>query len=562
MKRALPGVMSALMLTQSLVVYAETQKASPGVNLIPGMSKGNTDVYADSGEYDIKNTRMKIDQMFSESLAQLKGVQDIDREYIKSLQNKYVAELNELARLKAEFQKMSLQSQAGIPGKTGMDKFVKLSDYLQLVIEINNKDQVLRNDLATLSLLTRESLPSYSPITIDGKVNSVATSGNLNTKPIVDAVEAKRAQIIADMNAMTFKGLVAARNGIVNVQGGALTPDVGNVAVLEIEERDQLSNQIQDLNQVTESTNKLNRLLVDKIVSDINKYVVNYGTSEWLRFRDDNDAEAAKEAYLNIADSFMRRSYLRKKFKIRTGAIQMVDYTKIKLGWEQFGLQYQPLKLAVQSLRREAAIEQEDVKQAFENARNFLQMYDEKTTAVFGGREAIMSKDVKSDKYASKDTGFLVRVNSAMTFATGQRNTAEVLLAIMRLVLADAREEMMLIRNANDELASFNDLLYRSTDQMKTKNNIAICQMDWTIPAAVFNKMCPPLGIKNQAKPVATPKAGSSTAEIFSALINRYQNVEVARWQSAQDIQKRLDADSLYGANASRANDEAEDLFK
>lgn len=571
MKRTISCVLAGLMVTQSVPLFAQDSNSGGGTpGYILGGGSGKTNVYNAAGDYNHNQLNEELATISAQAFANLKDVQTIDREYMKGLAERYNNLLNELSNLKKSFQKLGLESQMGRKSTDqNADKYVTLSEYVQLVLEINNKDQILKNEIQTLSLMTRESLPSYSPSSVNNRKIEGVTSGNVDTKALVSRVDELRSQIIGDINKVKFSNLRAAANQFKNITENSLSPDLSGLRILEEADRERLTKEMNDKRILEEDTVKAHQRMVDKTVNVINTYISSYGTEEWLRLRNENDVKAAKESYMNIVDAFMRRSYLRKKYGIRIGAIQSKAYDKNILAWEKYGLQYQPLKAAVGALRRDAAIEQEDVNKAFENARNFLELYDEKTTEVFGKRDDILNKDIKKEEYSSKDTGFLIRANSAITFVTGQLATAEVLLAIMRLVLADAREEQLLFRNANDEVAMLSDARYRATDKMKVENNKQMCAMDWTIDPEVFQKRCPDLGVKFQPKQVVSVSATSGISDIFSYLLGQYKNIEEARWQEASNIQKQLDADKKSGYTTEQLQqkqqqdkEQSDDLFK
>ena len=233
------------------------------------------------------------------------------------------------------------------------------------------------------------------------------------------------------------------------------------------------------------------------------------------------------------------------------GAIQTQGYPKQIVNVEAFGIQ--PLREALKSFRRDAAVDDNQLDAAFAAARQFVELYDQKITPVLkSGKQIMMGKD-KQLEYSSADTGFIVKTNSVITYLTGQRHTAEILLSIMRLVLSDIREEKMLAASEIESMKQYHDAKYRATAELKAASNKRICEIDFTMSQAVHDANCKGLVAKKATRPVIVK--GTSIAEIFGGMMNQIETVEKARRQDAAQKQKLVDA-AIAAGNDQGAKDE------
>ncbi len=526
-------ILATVMFAQVTQVYAAVG------NITPITSGGN--VLADSGDYNINQVTQNNTQVMMEVIKSTNLAAAIDREYIAGIAERMNSKLSELNSLRVKLVKMS----------TSLTQ-VQLQDYLNVVNEVNEKNEALTLDLATSTSLTRESLPSYSPVEVGNMKATVNTAGNVDLSPLTKRIEAARNELLQRMNNTKIENRIVTPLGHpFQVSSNALTPNMAGVRILTRDQIKQYNQEIQEAMTLDEDTIQYQRDMVDYTVNVINQFVTNYGTSEWLRFTNENDMKAQGESFKKILDVFARRSYLRKKYGMRMGAIQSQGYPKQIVNLESFGLQ--PIKEAVKSFRRDAAVSDTELSAAFESARQFVELYDQKITPVLkSGKDIMLNKD-KQLEYSSKDTGFIVKANSAVTYLTGQRHTAEILLSIMRFVLSDIREEMMLASNENEAMKQYHDSKYRATAELKKENNTRICQIDYTLSQAVHDANCKAL-VAQKAKR-ATIVRGDTISEIFGAMMSQIETVEKGRRQDAAQKQKLVEA-ALEAGNDKGAQDE------
>ncbi|MCB0384979.1 MAG: hypothetical protein KDD43_06270, partial [Bdellovibrionales bacterium] len=506
-------LIASLTLAQSFPVYAETAASGlPVANVTPlaGLGGGGTFV-GNAGQYDINAVTQDNSRIAGDLIKQATDIQNIDREYLKSVVDRLNSQLQNLARLQKQFTELSQKSQ--------VQSYIPLEDFLKLVNEINEASQILENDILTLASISRESLPSYNPLEIGNLKVSVSTVGNINFAPLMAKVDAQRVGILTAMNNTQFPNMQSRLGQAVAVTQSALTPNLSGIRILTEEEMQEKIDLVSLKLTWSKKTKQYANDMASIAVTQILNFIQDYGTGEWLRWRSDNDSTAREAAFGQISQAFFMRSYLRRKYGVRLGAIQTVDYDKKLANLED--LTYQPMLQALKSLRREVAMTQADVARAFENARNFVELYDKKLTPTFKSGEEILSDPVKFDvntgklkEYASQNTGVMVRANALINTITGQDAAAEALLMMMRLILSDAMEEMFLYVNDSAGMANYHTAKYRSTDGLKVAYNDRVCSFDTYLPEVAVKQVC-----KGKAAKPPQITNGASGPEVFFKLL-------------------------------------------
>ena len=541
MKKSVSLILSALVVSQSTIAFGQNIGT---INPIVGAGSGSSFIGA-PGAYDINQITQNNTDIMRDVLARTASIQDQDKQYLQSIADRVNSKLGEINSLRMKMISMQRQQSE-----------ILLDDYITVINSINEKTQALSLDLVTSSAITRESLPSFSPVQVGNVSATVNNFGNINLSEFTNKIRTLLDSWLSEMNNLKFENKIKTKNNQqVNITANALNPDLRGIRILTAQEIKDYQRKIAiKMTLDDETTMVYQQGLVDKTVNLINIIVNNYGSSEWLRFTDDNDGKALKSAYREVSDAFFRRSYLRKKYGIRMGALQSKGYPKRIVNFEKFALQ--PIKEAVGSFMREAAMSDEELLAAFESARNFVQLYDEKVTPVLKSKDVILSDEGKKLEFSSSDTGFLVRANSAITYLTGQRPTAEVLLSIMRLVLSDITEERLLMANRIEELKSYHDSKYRSTAELKKQNNIRICEIDFTLSQAVHDANCKPIGVVQKAVQRVGGN-GTDMASIFGNLVMSYETTEKANRQEANWMRKLVEA-ALKAGNDQNEQDESD----
>lgn len=479
-------------------------------------------------------------------LQQQKNVAAEDMAYLKEVVGRLASHINDssdgLIALQLKFLALGQKSQQSP---------IALAEYLQQVNQIRAKNAILASEIETNTLITRESLPSYDALNVGGTQVSALQAGNVNMAPTMARFTKLRTDLLAQINNTEFGMVITPSNEQVKVpEGNALNASLKGLEVLNAQQIQRLRNDIAEATGITRQTKIYQDKMVGLTSTLIREFVASVGTSEWLRATNENDNLARAEKFKSITNAFYYRSFLRQKSGARIGAIQTSAYDKRKFNIEKFAMQ--PLKDALGMFRNQAATSEVELQQAFENIRNFVQLYDEKITPVFGKKKT----QPKKGDFLSNDTGFLVRANSLFTKATGQTRTAESLLMIMRLALADVREEMMLARGEVLEQKAYHDQRYRSTPELKEAANNKICVIDYDMPAASFAKNCAPKGFKQRAL-VGDPNNMMILAQGFNG---QMKSVEAKRARDARRAQELIDAAAAAG-NPGAAEQEADDQF-
>jgi hypothetical protein len=546
MKQTVQLLLAGMILTQTPYSFAQNTNAAPAIPVV-GNSAGGTVIFGPNGNQRLDQTIQDNGKALEKVLEQMVKVQEIDRDYVKSVVERLNNHLLDLAALKLKFTKLSQESQSL--------RFVPLQEYLSIVNDINNRDTVLKTEIQTQTLITRDSLPSYNSIEAGGMKATVATPGNVDMKPVMDRVEAARASMINEMNNLPFPKVMAKFNKTVNITQNALNPVLGNLRVLDDAEIEAKQNIIMENMALKPNTMKLANRFADLAVTEINLFLKNYVADEYLRFQNANDKTARAVSYERIAEAFFRRSYLRRKYNVRLGAIRTVKFEKGLANREDFG--YQPMLMVLKSFERVVAENEPDVMDSYEQIRNWVELYDKKLTPVFVSKEEIMKNPSKALEYAAKSTGILIRANSAINTITGQDNAAETLLMIMRLVLADTTEEVMMFGSDSDALVNYHNARYRVNAEQKAVYNQRACTMDHYLNAATAKAICK----SGVAPKMVQMSSGKSFAEIFSGLLTAMETIEKARRSEAVNAKELIDMDLRAQQSAAEAT-EIPDMFK
>lgn len=590
MKRAFLTGMSFIVGMTSVTAYSQTPPV--GVSVIGGVNGGTTG-FLSAGQYDIKNIQQDNTKVFEQAIGHLKDMQKIDREYLNEINARLLSGTKGLIDLARRFNEMSQAASMGT---------VALEDYLKLINQIRQAEQNFTAELDSLTLVTRETLPSQTSVSIGEMRTEIGSAGNINMAPVSQRFAVLRDNLMRDMNGLKFPFIVTKLNQRITISENSLTPNLQGLQIMTADEIRAKTDEMQELLSLDGSTTRLQVRYIERLRNDIRGFVEDYGTEEAFRFRDENDRQAKIQGFQLIQDSFYRRSYLRRKYGIPMGALRTTQYKKSIANIEKFTESFRPLSEYLTMIEPQPAIQRAEVMKAFESARNFVQMYDEKVTPIFSkdaaakraanqrpaleenasyfdkivragqssndwvssqfaGREEIMSQADKKLEYSSADTGFLVRANSAITFLTGRQPTAEVMLAVMRMVLADAREELMLLQNDRAALQAYHNQRFQATSELKSDSLKRICQMDFTLSDATHKANCVPLGVTYKASaPRGQP--GSDISGIFLGLLNQYQMVEAAKSQQAENIRQLVAAARAAGVDAEEQQSQEDDLFK
>jgi hypothetical protein len=312
-----------------------------------------------------------------------------------------------------------------------------------------------------------------------------------------------------------------------------LSPDLSAIPAMSESEIIAALARIRDLSIISMDTQRLQQQLADIGVNSIKQYIQNVGVNQFLAPRNNNDFTAAKEQFKTIEQIFLLRSYARKKFGLKIGAIAPKSYPTSNLlnikDWLSKDAMM-PIKESLNSITSQTVKTDADLMKAFNDARQFVELYDRQLTpflssdatakreearASFTNSEGFLAKVKsgydylsanianhqeimaqkpagteyldeagKSIAYNSDDTGLMARLSSFFITATGQMATVEALLSVYRYVLADIREEIMLGQGDLAGMQSYFDKRFTSTKERAVKTTIEICNNDKSVDEA------------------------------------------------------------------------------
>lgn len=553
MKKVLLTGMSLIMTVSSVTTYAE-QPQPIGVSVVGGTGRGNTG-FLSAGNYDIKQTQQDTTQLLSQAMNHLSKMQEIDRDYLLEVNNRLLANFQKMLKLGQDFNELGQKSAQGP---------ITLKEYLDKINQIKIADQMLTSEIQALTLITRETLPAQTAVSVGGVSAEMGSTGNLNLKPIAEKYTGLKNDLLAEMNAVKFPHVMH-NNQHREFLANALKPDLSGLQVMTPAEVAKKTEEMNTLLALEGSTLQMQTDYVSRLRTLLRTFTKGYGTDESYRFRNENDKTAKIEAWKNLQDAFFRRSYLRRKYGIPMGALRTVDYKKRIANIENFTSSFTSVNEYLMMIEEQPAISRDEVMTAFENARNFVEQFDLRLTPVFKSSEEIIAQKEKEKEktmveYSSKDTGLLVRAASAVNFLTGSGSTAEVMLVVMRMVVADAREEMMVLQNNQPELVSYYNQRYQATAETKIATLKRTCELDFTLSEAAHKANCVPLKVERKATaPRGNP--GNDISGLFIGILNQFDGVEKKKAIEADNIRQLIALANAAG-NTKESEEQDNDLFK
>lgn len=493
---------------------------------------------------------------------------------------------------------------------------ITLDQYLTQVNEINAAIEKARIDIQESSIISVDTLPSASAAVGNVKVD-MAPGSVINMSNAMAPFNATLANLETKLNSVQFKSL-GHKGAFIAVTQNALTPDLSKVPQMTEEEIQTALEDIQAKQVISKGTQDQQQLLADQVVKTVKKYITLAGTNEFLRFRNDNDMKAMQEEFKTLEKFFFMRSYLRKKYGLQIGAIQPKSYPMEIFKMEGITSKEMilPMTNALSSVISQTARTDQDLMDAFNNARRFVEFYDRRLTPILSDkatvkREALKAEQVQKDQalqnasmwekmkskaafayntavasfangkeimdkkpvhlseddknvaYNAEDTGLMARLSGMLTTVTGQVSTVEALLAVMRLVLADIREEVMLSQGDWSNVQSYHSQRFMATPTQTGRSIKVMCDIDITLSDAARDrarsitndpKACP----KSPAGLLANQNGGSNALTTFRNLVNRYNTVEMKRAQDARNLRDLVEQSlSAQANNGDKVDDTA-----
>ena len=584
-----------MVLAQELT-YSQAMAQSQGVGTLPSgvISVGTGTGFLSSGDYNINQTVMDYSKTMEEILKQKNANNQADREYLTAISKRIAQSFQSLIQKKREFVQMGERASLSTSDVT-------LSQYLALKNEINAMIDTIRIELQTNTLISRDTLPS-NIIKVGNQQIDTGSASIIDMSAAMQNFVNDLEKIVGDLNNVKF-GYLKHKNKWGSVQSNALSPDLSQFPAMTSDEVQEALTQLQGLQVVSQRTQQMQQFLADQIVRSTTQFLQLAGTEEFLRLRNDNDRQSFQEMYNSIEKFFFMRSYLRRKYGLQIGAIQLAQqYDMAKLNIE--GLRSKellfPVKTALSSLRSQVARTDEDLMAAFNNVRQFVEAYDRRLTpilskdatakreailkeanekkaslgekatflakakievqkrfeqakALFASKEeiqankaSIIDENGKDVSYNADDTGIFARLSSLWITATGQQSTVEALLGVMRLVLADIREEVMLSQGEWGSMQSYHFKRFMNGEARTDKAVKTMCEIDNTLSAqarasakAVTNNRVSCEAPRNGI--LGSMNNGSTVLTTFRNLMGQFERVEVARAVEARNLRELID---------------------
>lgn len=402
----------------ALMVCVSQAQQAPAAGGVPFV--GVTPIVAQPGQYEI-NSR-DVSKAMSEVIERVGKVQDSDLRYLDSVVSELTKSANAYNKLLAvdDFKKLSDKAYSKV---TSGNAGVSVEEFLEVLNRVREARLTIETNLQLLTSVSG-ALPSDAVIN-DGKVsNKLPSPRNIDFSKVTEAVMGRVSAV--EKIASNYPFVIVHSEGLQVIEansGTALNP-VLNFPLMTGERVRQLQAQVRVLTTPSEEFELAAESHGNLTKGLIAKFIKNYGQSEKYRPRDERDEEARKEAFTNVVNAFWMRSYLRKVYGIRLGALIPANYKKRYLNIDK----YLVLSDQLTQFKEEVGPSQVDdgtLADAAENIRQVMETVDERAAKIMTG-----------------DASFLAKVNSFVTFLKGERPTAECLVLVMALVAADIKEEL------------------------------------------------------------------------------------------------------------------------
>lgn len=578
------GMVLAQELTYTQAMAQQAQ--APGTIVIGG--QGAVSGFQSAGDYNINQTVMNFSQVAEKILDSRNANNQQDREYLQAISKRIAQSFQALVEKRKQFIKMSQDSQLQVG--------VKLSSYLALVNEINAMIDSIRIEIQTSSLISKDTLPSNG-IKIGNQVIDTGSNSIIDMTKAMEPFLNDLNAFIEQLNNVRF-GKLEHKGAWNSVSENALNPDLTKWPQMTPEEIQKAVEDIEKLSIVSTDTMRRQQFLADVVVSKVKEFIRMAGTEEFLRFRNDNDKSAFSVIYNEIEKAFFVRSYLRRKYGLQMGAIQSTSYPKVIFNGERvFKKEFLfPVATALNSIRSQTASADADLLRAFNDARQFVEQYDKMLTPIlsteaakkraeqaktelpkeaslwqiakakgadlykqavaqFASKEEIMAKkpvimgeNEKDMAYNSDDTGFMARMSGLLTTVTGQVSTTEALLAVMRLVLADIREELMLSQADWSAMQSYHFKRFMNGNAQIDKSFKTMCDVDNTLTPDARARAKAVTNGRVTCTPAPTGifgninRGGANVVTAARNLITQYENVDKSRAIQARNLRNLVES--------------------
>lgn len=585
------AVLMALQITSGPVANAQT----PNVAVVAG--GGGNASFLTAGQYDINKVEANYTDVLKNVVENNHKIQLMDREYLQNRGKAISGSLRELIAKKQAF--------IDLANKAILTKDVTLDQYLRTVNEINAMIDKINIDIQEASIISSDTLPSAQTMSVGNAQVNAGPASIINMTKAMTGFTSMLNDTIVKLNGVFNErqvGVLAHKGAYIDIRGNALNPDLSKAPKLDEKEIEAAMLEIQAKSIISQGTQRLQQTLADKVIRLVKTYIQEIGTDQFLRPRNGNDYTAMAEAYRSVERAFLLRSYLRKKYGIQIGAIRPQSYPVTYLNLEGvFKMDMLlPMKKAMDLLVSQTVKNDTDLMASFNAARQYVEFYDrrltptlskdasakrealkkaaiaqdaalkdgsmwdkmranvgqlyDKAAATFASKQEIMSAkpvvlsdEQKNVAYNAEDTGLMARASGALTFFTGQTSTVEALLAVMRLVLADIREEVMLSQGDWAQLQSYHNQRFMATDDQTVRSMKAICGADNTLSPAA--REAAKSFTNGKVTCTAAPgglvggnmTVGDNITTDFRNMMTAYNSVEMKRAQDVRNLRSLVE---------------------
>jgi hypothetical protein len=478
-----------------------------------------TTVAVSPGDFNVTNTDVAklISQQMSEHFARQRD----DKEFfvrsineIESSANKMNSEIV-IGQLQFASQKSGLLAYEN-PHRTGGRSSdvgaINVEQFFTMMNQYNASKQVLENKIKGIQTMAKGALPSASAMVTEKKDVTLPSHLNLDFDKIASYYSNRLKEMDSTVSSLGFK--IKDKAGLVHDVSG-FNVDPKKMAILNEEERNTRQQEINRLrSSVRTLENKQDQYTV--MTRDlVQTHLTNFGTSERMRMLNDKDIAARKKDYERLAEVFWARSYLRQQYGIPLGTIG-AEYKKRFMSIEEF--LSNPSKFV--DLSKVPYRSKKDLLRAEESYRNSAAVIEKKAASVFDGNFSL-----------------LARANSLLTKATGWGPMAESSEMVLRLLAADAAEELMLMEPGGQQKArDFFKNRYMSDATSRASTFKLLCAYD---PSGQPAGKCP-------SQSTATTidqdrRTGGDPTTMFRDLV-RQSNLQLSSYQQARQLQDQLDS--------------------
>jgi len=390
------------------VMATATLNAHGQANLnVLASAGGSGNVFGQAG--DINLTSYDKNTLETLLVKHFQQNQKEDREYIQSLVREIEIHMSNI--LQEAYRSGGLREMAD---KSLTSRRIDFVDYLAATRSFEK--MLADTQLKIQGLLTiPSSLRGAQNVTVNGQVRTeIPAALKVDLTAVQNHYQAQLNKVFEGLNKMTF---LLDINGITQqVKGISFRPDRIPFNAAEIKKmRDEAIRDLALIRaKVEEDVNQFNLYTRRQLMASIRVF----GKSQ--KYRLQLNQEGKDQNIQDLEELFWARSYMRAMYGEKLGTFA-VDYTKRQLNWDFFATDNN-LQFVGDFIRSDEQLTE----------------FQDKLTV------ALVTQTSRSREVLARETSLLDRVVSAITWVKGEAPLAEINTVILKLMLGDIQEEMML----------------------------------------------------------------------------------------------------------------------